>query len=310
MTPHPASLPDHPTGRPDHPTGRPEHPTTPPADAPAPEAGPVAPPRHHPVEIAPETWVIQATQGEGTAPMTVHLNSMLIRGAEPVIVDTGCPVNRDRFLEDVFGLVDPADVRWVFVSHDDADHHGNVDAVMQLCPNATMVATWFLCERLAGEGLAVPPTRWRWVGDGETLDVGDRTLRAIRPPLYDSPTTRGLFDPSTGVYWASDCYATPVEVGTAFVGDLDPDAWAEGFTSFQHWNSPWVSLVDPVLFARECERIERMAPRTIATAHGPTIETSHLARAYELLRTVAERPAPPQPDQAVLDQLIHGPAAA
>lgn len=269
----------------------------------APPVAPVVAPRHRPVEIAPETWVIQATVGEGVAPQAIHMNSMVIRCAEPVVVDTGCPIHRDQYLEDLFAIVEPDDVRWVFISHDDADHHGNAEAVMDACPNATLVASWFLCERLGGEGFAVPPTRWRWLGDGETLDAGDRTLRVIRPPLYDSPTTRGLFDPVTGVYWASDCYASPVERGTAFVADLDPDQWAEGFATFNLWNSPWVSLVDTDLFGIECRRVEQLRPATIASTHGPTIEAPQVQKAFDMVRGLPAAPVPPQPDQATLDQI-------
>jgi hypothetical protein len=39
------------------------------------------------------------------APLRVYLNSMVIRGAEPVIVDTGTIANRAQWLDDVFGLV-------------------------------------------------------------------------------------------------------------------------------------------------------------------------------------------------------------
>lgn len=253
------------------------------------------------MEIAPETWVIQATQGEGTSPQAVHMNSMVIRGSEPVVVDTGLPSNRDRFLEDLSAIVDPVDVRWIFISHDDIDHYGNLLTLMEACPDATLVASWFLCERLQGDGLAFEPDRWRWIGDGESFIVGDRTLAAITPPLYDSPTTRGLFDTRTGVYWASDCYATPVERGTAFVDELDPEAWAAGFLTFQHWNSPWVSMLEADAFNGACRRIEQLRPSAIATAHGPTIEADHVQRAFELLRAVPTTPAPPQPGQPVLD---------
>jgi flavorubredoxin len=280
---------------------------TPTLDAAAP--GPAGP-RHHPVEIAPETWVIQATQGEGTAPQTVHLNSMLIRGAEPIVVDTGGPANRERFLEDLFSLVEPEDVRWLFISHDDVDHYGNLHQLMDACRNATLVTTWFLCERIMCERLDVAPSRWRWVGDGDSFDAGDRTLHAVRPPLYDSPTTRGLFDDRTGVYWASDCYSTPVERGTEFVADMDPEAWRAGFSAFQHWNSPWVTMVEPDAFATSCRGIEQLRPSAIATAHGPTIESSHVQRAFEMLREVPSTPAPPQPDQAVLDAMLGAMAVA
>jgi flavorubredoxin len=260
--------------------------------------------RHQPVQIAPETWVIQATHGEGTAPLAVHMNSMLIRGAEPVVVDTGAPVNREQYLEDLFSLVEPEDVRWVFISHDDADHHGNLHAVVDACPNATLVSTWFLCERLATEQLDVPPTRWRWLDDGQTLDVGDRSLVAVRPPLYDSPTTRGLFDPSTGVYWAADCYATSVERGTAFASDLDPEFWADGFRTFQAWNSPWVSMVDRNAYAAACRRIEELDVRAIATAHGPTIGAASVAEAHALMRSVSDAVVTPQPGQPDLEEIV------
>jgi flavorubredoxin len=265
---------------------------------------PTAPPRHRPLRIAEDTWVIQATLGEGEAPLVVHLNAMVITGAEPIVVDTGAPIHREHYLEDLFSIVDPADVRWVFISHDDSDHHGNLHAVMDACPQATLVANWFLCERLKAERLDVPPTRWRWLSDGEALDVGDRTLHAIRPPLYDSPTTRGLFDPTTGVYWASDCYATPVPAGAPTVADLDPGFWAEGFAMFQTWNSPWVSMVDDAAFARSAQRIEALGVTTIAGAHSPTIPSSHVAPAFEMLRAVPRTSPPAMPDQHLLDELI------
>lgn len=260
-------------------------------------------PRHRPVEIAPETWVVQDTAGDDAPGPVVHMNSMVIRAAEPVIVDTGVASNRDRYLEDVFGLVEPADVRWVFISHEDIDHLGNVDALFSTCPNATLVATWFLCERL-GQELAVPPTKWRWVGDGESFDVGDRTLCAVRPPLYDSPTTRGLFDPVTGVYWASDCYACPVEEGTEFTDELDAEAWAAGMGVFARWNSPWVDLVDSDRYLAQCRRIEDLPVRAIAGTHSPTIGASDVRRAHELTRSIPDFVAPPQPGQAELEAML------
>src|SRR5690349_23628304 len=86
--------------------------------------------RLEPTRIAPETFLIHDHQGEGTAPVSVALNTMVIRAAEPVVVDTGVAANRERYLADVFGLVEPEDVRWAFLSHDDVDHTGNVNALM------------------------------------------------------------------------------------------------------------------------------------------------------------------------------------
>lgn len=108
-----------------------------------------------PIEIAPDTFVIHDSYAPPGAPAAVHMNAMLIRGAEPVVVDTGTPLNRTGYLHGLFSLVDPTDVRWVFISHDDIDHYGNLHEVMAACPNATLVANWFFCERIGVDRLDV-----------------------------------------------------------------------------------------------------------------------------------------------------------
>jgi hypothetical protein len=163
------------------------------------------------------------------------------------------------------------------------------------------------------DGFSVPPTRWRWVGDGETVDVGDRTLVAVRPPLYDQPTTRGLFDPTTGVYWAADAFATPLPRPMGWIDELLEDdelAWDEGFNLFQQWNSPWSTLVDRDRFGAEVHRLERLGISTIASCHGPAVSARHVDRAFELMRGVPDGQAPPQPGQPVLDEIIDSILAA
>ncbi len=96
----------------------------------------------------------------------------------------------------------------------------------------------------------------------------------------------------------------PSHAGAEFVDDLDPQAWAAGFVAFQHWNSPWLSMLDPGKFAAECRKIEALQPRAIAGAHAPTIEATHVAQAFDMMRNLQSSPAPPQPGQVVLDDII------
>ena len=130
---------------------------------------PVEPDFHIPPrEVADETWLVQYVQPTLGQPLFVPLNSLVIRAAEPVIVDTGAPANRRQWLEDVFSLVEPEDVRWVYLSHDDVDHSGNLDQVMEACPNATLVTTWAMVERHTN-AFNFPLERCRWVNEGESV---------------------------------------------------------------------------------------------------------------------------------------------
>lgn len=259
--------------------------------------------RFAPTEVAPETFLIHDHQGEGEAPVSVALNSLVIRATEPVVIDTGMADNREQYLADVFSLVEPDDIRWVFISHDDVDHTGNLNALMAAAPNATAVLDWFMTERM-GRSLEVPPTRQRWLRDGDGLDVGDRVLRAVRPPVFDSPTTRGVYDPTTGFYWASDSFATPMPEPVRDVAELDQSVWADGINTFDRYVSPWLELVDDGRFQATVDRIAALAPTAMAGCHTPVIA----GRKYVDAAIAATRRSPtaviePQPDQSVLEQI-------
>jgi flavorubredoxin len=260
-----------------------------------------------PQRIAPDTWLIRQVQQALGEPLYVYLNSMVIAGTEPVIVDTGTIANRRQWLDDVFGIVEPTDVRWVFLSHDDIDHTGNLAEVMTACPNATLVCSWAITERNAN-AFGFPLERCRWVNDGDGFDAGDRRLLAVRPPAWDSPTTRGLLDDKTGVYWGVDAFACPMPgepVDTA--AELDSEFWGDGMAMFVHNAvSPWLGLVDPQRYAELCDRVQALGMDKIATAHSPLITQATMDRAFHLARELPSVPAPPCPDQVVLETLLSG----
>jgi flavorubredoxin len=257
-----------------------------------------------PSKIAADTWVVHQVQPALGQPLFVYLNSLVILGAEPVLVDTGTPANREQWLRDTFSLVDPEDVRWVFLSHDDVDHTGNLDEVMTACRNATLVCNWAMVERHTN-CFDFPLDRCRWVMHDEALDIGDRTLHALRPPVFDSPTTRGLFDPTTGVYWAVDTFATPLPDPQMGVGDLDPDFWHFGMTLFALGAvSPWLSMVDHAKFAASVDRVHGLDITTIACCHSPVLEAPHIERAFAHVRQLPAVDPPPLPDHSVLEQIV------
>ena len=53
-----------------------------------------------PTKIASDTYVIHQVQPALGQPLFVYINSMVILGKEPVIVDTGTPANRKQWLDE------------------------------------------------------------------------------------------------------------------------------------------------------------------------------------------------------------------
>jgi flavorubredoxin len=263
-------------------------------------------PFHHaPVQVTDDTYLIRSLYGEGTAPVSIYVNSLVIAGREPVIVDTGAAGNREQWLDDAFSIVAPQDVRWVFISHDDHDHVGNLAQVLEMCPNATLVTSWFQVERLATD-YNLPMKRMRWVNDGEAFDAGDRVLYAVRPPVFDSPTTRGLYDSRSRVYWASDAFAAPVLTANEDVSELDTEFWTQGFYMCQSMLAPWHTMVDAWQFGKAVNRVAELSPRVIAAAHTPLITGDHVSQALDLMRDLPNRPAAQMPTHADLEGMIAG----
>lgn len=243
-------------------------------------------PRQHPLEIARDTFVIRALTPSVGGTWT-NLNAMVIRGAEPVLVDTGMVTDRETWFEDVFSLVAPDEVRWIFVTHLDTDHSGNLVEALARCPNAAVVTSRGESFRVTAS-LGIPAERMRIVDDA--FEAGDRTLRAIRPPVYDSPYTRGLLDPTTGVYYASDAFCAPMpEDPVDWVEEIPAALWKEGMARFHHASlCPWVALVDPVLYRREVDRLAALGIETIAGAHTPPLRGASVPRAFEELARLPE----------------------
>ena len=257
------------------------------------------PPITRSYQVAPETFVVP---WHLQAPPVgyICMNSLVIRGAEPILVDTGSPANRAEWLDSVFSLVEPEDVKWIFLSHDDRDHAGNLLQVLDACPNATLLTTWFSIGRMAEEWMT-PIHRCRFVNEGDRIDAGDRTFAAIRPPLFDNPTTRGLFDDRTGVFWAVDTFACPVPVPMQGVGDLSDAEFAEGQLLGARLVSPWHQWIDEERWGAYVQRIRDLPINVVASCHAPTIDGGRIDRAFELLETVPSA-APWQPfTQADLD---------
>jgi flavorubredoxin len=213
-----------------------------------------------------------------------NLNSAVILAREPVIVDTGMVTHRETWFEDVLSLVRPSEVRWIYITHTDSDHAGNLVEALEVFPNAKVVISHGESYR-ASAAMGIPFDRFKVLNNWETFDVGNHALRSIRPPVYDSPYTRGLFDHTTGVFYSADAFCAPMPHGPIDrVDEIPLGLWAQGMVQY-HYKSlcPWVGMVNPVLFQEEIQRLADLTVKVIVSAHCPVIGTPSINRAFELM---------------------------
>ncbi len=234
------------------------------------------------------------------------VNAFVLHAAEPVVVDTGLGTPGTGFMDALESVIDPVAVRWIWLTHPDRDHTGSLFELLEAAPDARVVTTFIGAGIMSTEN-PLPMDRVHLLNPGQSLDVGDRTLTAFRPPLFDSPATTGFIDDRTGVCFSSDFCGAPLltaELASTDDVSLVPhDDLAAGQRLWATIDSPWIHDVDPARFAASLGTIRAMDPSVILSTHLPPARDM----VSTFLQTLADVPSSPAyvgPDQRALEQML------
>ncbi|MGD8395090.1 MAG: MBL fold metallo-hydrolase [Candidatus Eiseniibacteriota bacterium] len=258
------------------------------------------PEMHAPHPLDRETFVLPASMPVPGAGQ-VAINAAVIRARQPVLIDTGLMALRDPFLTALESVIDPADLRWIWVTHADADHVGNLAPVLERAPEARVVTCFLGMAKLAMQGHLLD--RVQLMNPGQTLDLGDRELVALRPPVYDAPETMAAFDRRSGTLFSADSFGALLEEIPDEAGAIDGDALRQGLLAWSAVDAPWLADIDRPSFRRALETVRGLGAERVASAHLPPA----IGMTETLLGLLAEAPEQPPfvgPDQAAMEQLL------
>ncbi len=235
------------------------------------------------------------------------VNAFLVKGDQPVLVDTGISPERDDFMASLRELIDPPDLRWIVLTHSDNDHVGSLAALLEEAPNARIV-TSFITVGIAGVGpVPIPPERALMVRDGSTVELGDRTFTARRPPLFDNPGTLGFYDAKQDVLFGADCFGAPFSSPDgALADDVASTPAAEVMAGQLVWgavDSPWALFTDEAGMRARFEQFVADDPSLVLSAHLPPIRAD-LARHVESLTKLPSAAPFVSPDQAAFEAFM------
>jgi flavorubredoxin len=256
-------------------------------------------------QIHPDAFVIPESlpvPGVGKLP----INAMVLRGKQPMILDTLATVHRDVFLEEAFGIVEPKDVRWIFLSHEDRDHSGSIAQTLELCPNAKLVTNFLGLGKLAEE-FHIDPRRVHILNDGDSLDIGDRVVTAIRPPLYDSSATTGIWDPESEIYYGADCFGAVTQDVPEYTDELSDSDFEDGYFFMNRANHIWFEHIKPEYIFSAAEKIKSLGAKMLVSGHGP-VERRNVDRMCDWIKRVSDMKPVRLPNHEEFEAMIHAAA--
>jgi flavorubredoxin len=88
----------------------------------------------------------------------VPINAFVIKGSEPILVETGASIESADFMQALRSVIDPADLRWIWLSHTDFDHIGSLHQLLSENPRIRVVTT-FLGVGIMGLMAPLPMVR-------------------------------------------------------------------------------------------------------------------------------------------------------
>ncbi len=199
-------------------------------------------------------------------PWGTTYNSYLIMASKPTLVETVEARFRDEYLEKLRSLVDPLEIKYVILNHTEADHSGAVPWVVDVAPNAEVVTS-----RAAGRHvhqLFHLEREVLTVGDGDTLDLGDRELSFISAPFLHWPDTMFTYSPRDRALFTCDAFGVHYcDENAAF--DDEAGDFAEPYRYyFDKIVRPFKEKARAAL-----EKLEGLAVDVICTGHGPVLRS-------------------------------------
>jgi hypothetical protein len=232
----------------------------------------------------------------------IPVNAFVLKSKQPVLIDTGMHHDHTQFMAELESVIDPSDLRWIWLTHPDQDHLGSLQALVNANPSLRVITT-FLGFAILGLRDSLPPDRVYLLNPGEQIDVGDRTLVCLRPPTFDNPATTAMYDTRSRALFSSDCFgaALPTLADEAYA--IPREDLRDGQLLWASVDAPWLHRVDRGLFGDALNEIRALDPSLVLSAHLPPAR----AMLPRLLDTLAEAPntRPFQgPDQAAFAAMV------
>jgi flavorubredoxin len=200
-------------------------------------------------------------------------NSYFINAEKPAIVDVAKEKFSEIYLDKLKSVTNPEEIQYIILDHTEPDHSGSLRLLLNMAPSATVVGSGNAIRFL--EDIVNMPFKSLVVKDGDTLDLGNKTLRFISAP---------------NLHWPDSIYTLLVEDKVLFTCDSFGAHYCsdEMFSEFSGaYTETFKYYFDVIMkpFSRfMLKAIERIKPLDfdfICPGHGP-IHSENRGKAIEL----------------------------
>ncbi len=218
-------------------------------------------------------WPVRNFHGYTTSRGSTY-NAYVVKAGKTVLVDAVKAPYADKLIENVRSVA-PDGLDYVVCNHAEPDHSGALPAVMAAYPGATLV-TNAKCLDALSHHYDTAGWKTKIVNEGDTLDIGGKTLKFFMTPMAHWPESMVTYLPEEELLFSMDIF------GQHYASSARFDTEADLAEVFQEAKTYYANIV--LLYARPAaaalKKLSGLAVRTVCPSHG-VIWTSHLPEIIE-----------------------------
>jgi flavorubredoxin len=186
-------------------------------------------------------------------------NSFLVKGSnKTALIDTVDPTKANELLDNLKKL--DADIDYLIVNHAEQDHSGTIPQILDIYNNA-LIITNSKCKDLLIEFHLIPDEKFLVVGDGETLDLGGKTLEFIITPWVHWPDTMVTYLQEDQILFSCDFFGSHLATSELFA---DEDIYKSAKRYYAEIMMPFRTIIP-----KNLEKLKNLKIQIIAPSHGP-----------------------------------------
>jgi flavorubredoxin len=196
-------------------------------------------------------------------------NCYFVQGAQKsALIDTVDPAMRNVLIERLRSL-NPTTLDYVIANHIEQDHSGCIPEILKMYPMAKVLAS-AQGKTLIMDLLAVPEDRILVVKDGETIDLGGKTLQFISFPWVHWPETMLTWLPEDKILFPCDLFGAHLASSNIFVSD-EATVLLAAKRYYAEIMMPFRKNIEANL-----EKVQKLEVDIIAPSHGPIYQQPKL----------------------------------
>lgn len=189
-------------------------------------------------------------------------NAYLLKTEKPTVIDTVDMEFGREFVEYLSELIDPNLIQYIVVNHTEPDHSGGMAALAGRAPNATIVCTEKAVNELK-EMYKLHSRNFLIVNDGDTLDIGGKTLKFKETPYLHTEETMITYCVEDKTLFPCDIFSTHIAVNNIFADEAGFDITEDFIGYYNAIIHPHRRYVRALIDA-----LEELDVQMIAPSHG------------------------------------------